>query len=158
MEAADLRFRVSLPVAACSGYLDTVEVTGSIPVSPTTFLQFRPCVWSGDSSFRCSWAHGREQIGSRLLHGARDTTHSWVCGHREQLLPVRGLSVACMGCGHVRTRSLGEFGPSALQVGGESFAHRIGDVAVEAADAGHLVSLSLPKISSMQVKRHAGTR
>jgi hypothetical protein len=75
-------------------YLDTVEVTGSIPVSPTTDPQVRRCVWSGDSPFRCSWALDREQIGSRLLHRARDTTHWWVCGHREQCSRSGGFPAA----------------------------------------------------------------
>jgi hypothetical protein len=64
--------------------LDTVEVTGSIPVSPTTYPQVRPRVWPGDLSFWRSWVRDREQIGSRLLHGAPDTTHTRVVVNREQ--------------------------------------------------------------------------
>jgi hypothetical protein len=53
------------------------------------------------------------------------------------MLPIRGFSV---GRGHVQVRSFGEFSPPALQIGDEPFAHGIGDVTVDPADTGHLMS------------------
>jgi hypothetical protein len=49
-------------------YLDTVEVTGSIPVSPTTFAQVRSGIWPGFSFAPLTTGPNREHIGSRLLH------------------------------------------------------------------------------------------
>jgi hypothetical protein len=59
-------------------YLDTVEVTGSIPVSPTRYPQLRPCVWSGDLSFSRGWA----------LHGSKSGAD---CSTGPRTRPTRGL-------------------------------------------------------------------
>jgi hypothetical protein len=56
------------------------------------------------------------------------------------LLAIWDFSVACADCGHVGAPSFSELGPSALQVGDESFTHGISDLAIDPADAGHLVS------------------